>query len=92
MKRVCLYILILLICGTVTAKDFSNPTARVKDSVEKVINILKNECDKNGVKFLETGTLENIIEVIDSGARVIAGQNQEAAKIGRRHTNRKMKV
>jgi len=64
------------------------PNQRIKDASIRV----KNACDKNGVKFLETGTSENIIEVIDSGARVIAGQNQEAAEIGRKHTNRKMKV
>ena len=64
------------------------PNQRIKDASIRV----KNACDKNGVKFLETGTSENIIEVIDSGARVIAGQSQEAAEIGRKHTNRKMKV
>ena len=66
----------------------SPPDRRIKDASARV----KNACDKNGVKFLESATPENIIEVIDSGARVIAGQNQEAAKIGRTHTNRKMKV
>mgnify|MGYP001158164074 FL=1 len=53
---------------------------------------VKTACDKNGVKFLESGTPENIIEVINSGARVIAGQNPETAKIGRRYTKREMKV
>ena len=66
----------------------SPPDRRIKDASARV----KNACDKNGVKFLESATPENIIEVIDSGARVIAGQSQEAAKIGRTHTNRKMKV
>ena len=66
----------------------SPPDQRIKDASARV----KNACDKNGVKFLESATPENIIEVIDSGARVIAGQSQEAAKIGRTHTNRKMKV
>jgi 4-hydroxy-2-oxoheptanedioate aldolase len=63
------------------------PDQRIKDASLRV----KKACDKNGVKFLETGTPENIIEVIESGARVIAGQNQEAAKVGRKYTNRKMK-
>lgn len=66
----------------------SPPDQRIKDASARV----KNACDKNGVKFLESATPENIIEVIDSGVRVIAGQSQEAAKIGRTHTNRKMKV
>ena len=64
-----------------------SPDQRIKDASLRV----KKACDKNGVKFLETGTPENIIEVIESGARVIAGQNQEAAKVGRKYTNRKMK-
>ena len=63
------------------------PDQRIKDASLRV----KKACDKNGVKFLETGTPENMIEVIESGARVIAGQNQEAAKVGRKYTNRKMK-
>ena len=60
---------------------------RIKDASLRV----KKACDKNGVKFLETGTPENIIEVIDSGARVIAGQSKEAAEVGRKYTNREMK-
>jgi len=66
----------------------SPPDQRIKDASVRV----KNACDKNGVKFLESATPENITEVIDSGARVIAGQSQEAAKIGRKQTNRKMKA
>jgi len=63
------------------------PDQRIKNASLRV----KKECEKNGVKFLETGTPQNIIEVIDSGARVIAGQSREAAEIGRKYTNRKMK-
>ena len=61
---------------------------RLKDASTRV----KKACDKNGVKFLETGTPKNIKEVIDSGARVIAGQSQKAAEIVRKYTKRKMKV
>ena len=66
----------------------SPPDQRIKDASARV----KNACDKNGVKFLESATPQNITEVIDSGARVIAGQSQEAAQTGRKHTNRKMKA
>lgn len=66
----------------------SPPDQRIKDASARV----KNACEKNGVKFLESATPENITEVIDSGARVIAGQSQEAAQTGRKHTNRKMKA
>ena len=63
------------------------PDQRIKDASLRV----KEACSKNGVKFLETGTPDNIIEVIKSGARVIAGQSREAAEVGREYTNRKMK-
>ena len=53
---------------------------------------VKEACDKNGVKFLESGNPENIVDVIKSGARVIAGQDKEAAKVGREFTKRTMKV
>jgi 4-hydroxy-2-oxoheptanedioate aldolase len=66
----------------------SPPDQRIKDASTRV----RNACAKNGVKFLESGTPENVTEVIDSGARVIAGQSQATAEIGRKHTNRKMKV
>ena len=63
------------------------PDQRLKDASQRV----KTACDTNGVKFLETGTPQNITEVIDSGARIIAGQSQETAEIGRRYTKRTMK-
>ena len=53
---------------------------------------LKKPVKKNNIKFLSEGTPENIKDVIDSGARVIAGQSEEAAKIGRNYTNRKMEI
>lgn len=66
----------------------AHPDQRIIDASIRV----KNACDKNGVKFLELGTPETIGEVIDSGARVIAGQSEEVAGIGRKYTNRQMKV
>jgi len=53
---------------------------------------VKAACDKNGVKFLENGSEQNIKEVIDSGARVIAGQNPKVAEIGRAYSKRTMKI
>ena len=61
---------------------------RIKEASIRV----KDACDKNGVKFLESGNPENIVDVIKSGARVIAGQDKEAAKVGRKFTKRTMKV
>ena len=66
----------------------TQPDQRLKDASARV----KTACDKNGVKFLESGTPGNITQVIDSGARVIAGQSEEAAQVGRKYTNRKMEV
>ena len=66
----------------------AQPDQRLKDASERV----KTACDKNGVKFLESGTPGNITQVIDSGARVIAGESEEAAQVGRKYTNRKMEV
>lgn len=66
----------------------SKPDQRIIDASKRV----KAACERNNVRFLSEGTPENIKDVIDSGARVIAGQSEEAAKIGRKYTNRKMKV
>ena len=66
----------------------AQPDQRLKNASLRV----KTACDKNGVKFLESGTPGNITQVIDSGARVIAGQSEEAAQVGRKYTNRKMEV
>ena len=59
--------------------------------IEAAIRV-KEACDKNGVRFLEQGTPENIKGIIDSGSRVIAGQRQDVAEIGREHTKRTMEV
>ena len=66
----------------------ADPDQRIKDASLRV----KKACEQNGVRFLETGTPDTIKKVIDSGARVIAGQSEEAASIGRKYTNRKMKI
>jgi 4-hydroxy-2-oxoheptanedioate aldolase len=49
-------------------------------------------CRRNKVAFLEGATPENIKAKIDEGVRVIAGHNEEAARIGREHSKRVMKV
>ena len=51
------YILFLLISGAITAGDFSNPTARVKDSVEKVITILKDESLEQEIRWKKIGII-----------------------------------
>lgn len=49
-------------------------------------------CEANGIAFLQGGTPERVIEMIDSGVRVIGGHREEAARLGRAHTNRQMPV
>ena len=57
MKRFYAYILFLLICGGITAGDFTNPTARVKDSVEKVILILKDDSLAREIRWKKIGVV-----------------------------------
>ena len=57
MKNICSYILFLLISCAITAGDFSNPTARVKDSVEKVITILKDESLEQEIRWKKIGII-----------------------------------
>ena len=42
-KKHALYILLVILSSSVIAESFSTPTARVKDSVDKVITILKDK-------------------------------------------------
>jgi 4-hydroxy-2-oxoheptanedioate aldolase len=49
-------------------------------------------CRKHHVAFLETATPENIIARLNEGVRVIAGQSEETALIGRAHQKRTMPV
>ena len=47
-------------------------------------------CRRNKLAFLESCRPDNVRERIDEGVRVIAGQNEEAARIGRAHQKRPM--
>jgi 4-hydroxy-2-oxoheptanedioate aldolase len=49
-------------------------------------------CRRHKIAFLEGATPENIAAKIDEGVRVIAGHNEEAARIGRAHSKRTMAV
>ena len=57
MKRYYAYILFLFICGGITAGDFTNPTARVKDSVKKVILILKDDSLAREIRWKKIGAV-----------------------------------
>jgi 4-hydroxy-2-oxoheptanedioate aldolase len=49
-------------------------------------------CQQHGIAFLEGCTPENVARKIDEGVRVIAGQREETARVGRAHTQRTMPV
>ena len=59
MKKFCSLILILLVSASLLAEDFTNPTARVKDSVEKVISILKDETLERELRWKSIGSVIN---------------------------------
>jgi len=62
--------------------------AEMQEAHERV----RDACAANGIAFLDSATPENVVEKIDRGARVIAGQREETAQIGRSHTRREMPV
>lgn len=49
-------------------------------------------CKANGLAFLEVATPQDVVEKIESGARVIAGHREDTAQIGRAHTGRTMAI
>ncbi len=49
-------------------------------------------CRARGVPFLEGATPETIAARLDEGVRVIAGQREETARVGRAHSRREMPV
>ena len=62
--------------------------AQMQETHERV----EAACAANGVAFLNSATPETVREKIDAGARVIAGQQAETARLGRAHTRRAMPV
>lgn len=53
------YFLLLLISTSAVAADFSTPTARVKDSVDKVITVLKDESLDREARWSRIGVVIN---------------------------------
>ena len=56
--------------------------AEMQETHERV----KAACLANGVAFLHLAAPETVVEVIDGGARVIAGGREDTAQVGRAHT------
>ena len=59
MKKFYSFILISLVSASLLAEDFTNPTARVKDSVGKVISILKDETLERELRWKSIGNVIN---------------------------------
>lgn len=53
---------------------------------------VRDACKANGIAFLDSCTLENVIGKIDEGVQVIAGDREEIAQVGRSYTKRVMTV
>jgi len=49
-------------------------------------------CKKNGLAYLESCTPETIVARLTEGVRVVAGQREETARLGRRHQKRTLPV
>ena len=47
-------------------------------------------CARNGVAFVEGARPDTVAEKIDAGTRVIAGGDEETARVGRAHSRRRM--
>ena len=79
MRRACSYILFLLICFGVMAGDFANPTERVKDSVDKVLIILKDESLKQEIRWEKIGIVIDQSFVFRSMSQSILATNWKTA-------------
>ncbi len=62
----------------------------VPEEVQAAGDKLLELCKKDGLFFLDNVLPENVIERIDYGVKIGAGRDQDAAEVGRKHTNRKM--
>ena len=84
MKRVFSCILLLLITYTVSADNFTNPTARVKDSVEKVLTILKDETLEREIRWKKIGIIIDKSFDFRSMSQSILATNWKTATPGER--------
>ena len=84
MKRVYSYILLLLVTYTVSADNFTNPTARVKDSVEKVLTILKDETLEREIRWKKIGIIIDKSFDFRSMSQSILATNWKTATPGER--------
>jgi 4-hydroxy-2-oxoheptanedioate aldolase len=60
--------------------------------MEEVRQRVRAACLARGIAFLEGATPEDIREKIDGGARVLSGQREDTARVGRAYTKRTMSV
>ena len=67
-------------------REAGKQDSRIMDARRRVNSASK----ENGIAFLGHGSKDDIDKMIDSGARVISGANEEVAKIGRQYSQRQM--
>ena len=79
MKKFCSLILISLVSASLHAEDFTNPTARVKDSVEKVISVLKDESLERELRWKSIGSVINQSFDFRSMSQSILARNWKTA-------------
>ena len=60
--------------------------------MQKARDRILHACRSNGVAFLQLCTVDNVIERIDEGVRVIAGHDEATANKGRAHQKRVLPV
>ena len=71
---------------------YRHPPRPLPPEMEAVRERVKAACQANGVAFLEGATPEDIREKIEAGVRVVAGQREETALVGRAYSRRTMPV
>ncbi|MDQ3248741.1 MAG: aldolase/citrate lyase family protein [Chloroflexota bacterium] len=71
---------------------YRRPPDPLPAEMEAVRQRVQAACRANGLAFLESATPSDVCAKIDAGARIIAGQREETARQGRKHTGRTMPV
>ena len=84
LKKHALYFLLSTITVAVIAADFSNPTARIKDSVDKVLIILKEKSLDRDTRWARIGVVINASFDFRSMSQSVLATNWQKASFGER--------
>jgi 4-hydroxy-2-oxoheptanedioate aldolase len=69
-----------------------DPTKPLDPRLIEARERVRDACKAAGIPFLDMRTPDNVIEGLDEGVRIVAGDNPETARLGRAHTRRTMAV